>query len=66
VRCFGRQFEQGADRAAGLLAGAQFQHLAQQYENGDHRGGFEVNGDRAAHSRKPAGNIPGAKVAKRL
>ena len=49
ARRFRRQFEQGADRAAGLLAGAQFQHLAQQYENGDHRGGFEVNGDRAAH-----------------
>ena len=55
VRCFGRQFEQGADRAAGLLAGAQFQHLAQQYENGDHGGGFEINRDRAAHPAKSGG-----------
>ena len=28
ARCFGSQFKQGADRAAGLLACAQFQHLA--------------------------------------
>ena len=41
ARRLGRQLEQGADRAAGLFAGAQFQHLAEQYQNGDHRSGFE-------------------------
>ena len=30
ARRLGSQFQQGADRAAGLLAGAQFEHLAQQ------------------------------------
>ena len=44
ARRFGSQFQQRADRTAGLLAGTQFQHLAQQHENGDHRRGFEING----------------------
>src|SRR5580698_9026103 len=40
ARRLGSQFQQGADRAASLVAGAQFEHLAQQHKNGDHRRGL--------------------------
>ena len=38
-----REVEQRADGAAGLLAGAQFQHLPEQHQDGDHRRGFEID-----------------------
>ena len=42
-----REIEQRADRAGGRLAGAQFQHLAEQHQHGDDRGRLEIDGDRA-------------------
>ena len=53
LRC---EVEQRADRAAGLLAGAQFQHLAEQHQHRDDGGGLEVHRD--AHVR-PCGSRPG-------
>jgi len=35
-------------------------------QEGDDGGGFEINGNGAPISRNPAGNMPGAKVAKTL
>ena len=51
-RRLGREIEQGADRARGLLARAQLEHLAEQDENGDDGGGFEIDGDRAVRAAK--------------
>ena len=45
-----REVEQRADGAAGLLAGAQLQHLAEQHQHGDDGGGLEVDRDRAVHA----------------
>ena len=45
-----RQLQQRLDGAGCRLAGAQLEHLAQQHEHGNDRGGFEVNRDRAAMS----------------
>ena len=42
-----REIEQRADRARGLLAGAQLQHLAEQHQHGDDGGRFEIDRDRA-------------------
>ena len=42
-----RQFEQGADRAARLGAGAQFENLAQQNKHGNDRGRLEIDRNRA-------------------
>ena len=42
---FGAMPEQRADREAGAAAGPQLQHLAEQNEHGDHRGGVEVRFD---------------------
>ena len=42
--------EQGLDGARGLAAGAQLQHLTQEHQRGDHRGGLEVDRDHAAVS----------------
>ena len=50
-----RKIEQRADRAAGLLARSQLQHLPEQDERRDDRRGFEIDGDRAvvaAESRR--------------
>ena len=47
-----------ADRAAGAAAGAQFEHLSEQDEHGDHRRRFEVDADLAVllkRRRKDAG-----------
>jgi hypothetical protein len=44
----GREAEQGADRGAGALAGAQLDHLPEQHERDDPGGGLEVDGHRAA------------------
>ncbi|MPM71072.1 hypothetical protein SDC9_118035 [bioreactor metagenome] len=38
-----REVEQGPDRPRGLLAGAQFQHLAERDQDGDDGGGLEVD-----------------------
>ena len=43
-----REIEQRADRARGLLARAQLQHLAEQHQHGDDRGRLEIDRDRAA------------------
>jgi hypothetical protein len=40
---FWREAEQRFDSAAGALAGAQFQHLAEQHEHGDDGSRFKVN-----------------------
>ncbi len=48
ARGFGRQLQKGLDRARCRFARAQLEHLSQQDENRDDRGGFEVNRDRAA------------------
>ena len=50
-----RQLEQGADRAAGLLAGAQFQHLTQQDEDGNHGGALVIDSDSPAHHSEALG-----------
>ncbi len=47
-----REVEQGADRARGLLAGAQLEHLPEQDQHGDHRGRFEIDRDRAITAAK--------------
>ena len=47
-----REAEQRLDRAAGALTGAEFEHLAQQHQHGDDRGGLEVERGFAA--------VPGA------
>ena len=45
-RRLGREVEQGADRAGGLRPRPQLQHLAEQDENRDDRGGFEIDRNR--------------------
>ena len=47
---FRREVEQRPDRAAGLFARAQFEHLAEEHENGDHRRRLEIDRDRAVRS----------------
>ena len=47
-RGFRRQLQQRLDGAGGRLAGAQLQHLAEQHQYGNDRGGFEVDRNRAA------------------
>ena len=50
-----------------LLAGAQFQHLAEQHQHRDDGGRFVIDRDHAVHAAEDsAGNRPGAKVATRL
>ena len=65
-RGFGCEIEQRANGAAGLLARAQFEHLPEQHQHRDDRGGFEIDRDDAARCRKLSGNSPGANVAARL
>ena len=57
-----RELKQGFDGAAGAAARAQFQHLAQQHQHDDDRGGFEINIDPALvlHGM---GNKPGISIA---
>ncbi|GEM_PF-5777004 len=45
MRLFGGQAEEFLDRAAGLTAGAEFENLTQQDENGHHGGSVEVSLD---------------------
>src|SRR5439155_25030995 len=47
--------QQSFDRSAGLAAGAQLQHLAQQHQSGNHRSGVEVNAYLAAATMKRLG-----------
>ncbi len=47
MRGLRREIEQRADRARGLLAGAQLQHLAEQHQHGDDRRRLEIDRDRA-------------------
>jgi hypothetical protein len=55
-----RQPEQRADRAAGLLARAQLEHLAEQHQRDDHRRRLEVDADRPVRRRGTApGKSPG-------
>ena len=44
-----REVQQCSDGPAGLVARAQFQHLAQQHQHGDDSGGLKGNGNGAAH-----------------
>jgi hypothetical protein len=41
------EVEQGLDGARGLLPRTQFEHLTEQHQHRDHRGGFEVDRHRA-------------------
>ena len=43
------QREQCLDRAVGLRAGAQFEHLSHQHQRNDDGGGFEVQRNHAVH-----------------
>ena len=51
-RAVGRQRHQRADGAQGRGAGAQFQHLPEQHQHGDHRGGLEIKRDAAVRVAK--------------
>ncbi len=42
-----REIEQRLDGARGRLARAQFEHLADKHQHGDHAGGFEIDRHRA-------------------
>ncbi len=44
-RGFGRKRDERADRARGRSAGAQFEHLAEQYQHGDNAGSLEIKRD---------------------
>ena len=66
MRGLRRQIEQRADRARGLLAGAQLQHLSEQHQHGDDRRRLEIDRDRAVRPRNAGGNRPGANVATTL
>ena len=66
ARGSGREVQQRTNGAPGLLARPEFEHLAQQHQDGDHRGGLEIHRDAAVAERKPAGNRPGAIVATML
>ena len=63
TRSFRREIEQGPQRAGGLGARAQFQHLPEQDKNRDEGRRLEINPDRRlpfAEDRR--GNSPGATV----
>ena len=52
VRLLRGEIQQCANCAGGLLAGSQFQHLAQQDERGDHGCGFKIHRRAAIHPAK--------------
>ena len=54
-----REVEQGADRAAGLRARAQLQHLAEQGQRGDDRRRLEIDRDRAVRVAEGCGEQGG-------
>ena len=47
-RRFRRQIQQRADRISGPFPGAEFQYLAEQYENHDHGRSLEIDADMAS------------------
>ncbi len=47
------EIEERADRAAGPLARAQFEHLPQQHQHRDHRRRLEIDGDGSVRTAKP-------------
>ena len=51
-RGLGSEVEERLDGAAGLLARAQLEHLAQENQDRDDRGRLEVDGDRAVRAAK--------------
>ncbi len=51
------QIEQGLDGAAGPAAGAEFEHLTQQYQHHNHGGCLEVNGHLAIMAHAVRKNI---------
>src|SRR5262249_59787201 len=51
-RRLGRKIEERADSSRGLLARTQLEHLAEQNEDSDDRGGFKINRDRAVRAAK--------------
>ena len=60
------QAEQRLDRAAGLAASPQLQHLAQQDQNRDDGSCFEVKADMSGGIAKRGGKRPGAATAATL
>ena len=50
-----REIEQGFDGAARAAAGAEFEHLAEEHQHRDHRGGFKIDGDLARRVASSAG-----------
>ena len=54
-----REVEQRADGAAGLLARAQLEHLAEQHQHRDHRGGLEIDRDAAVGGAEAGGEQAG-------
>ena len=61
-----RKVEQRADRPAGPVTGAQFEHLAEQDQHGDDGRGLEIDRDAPPMSRKAGGKTPGASIATTL
>ena len=58
-RRFRREVEERADRTRGLLARAQFEHLAEQHQHGDDGGSFEIDGDRTIMATERRGKQRG-------
>ena len=58
-RPLGRQLQERADRGAGAAARAQLQHLSEQHQRHDHRGGLEVDGHAAVVSAERRRKQPG-------
>jgi hypothetical protein len=58
-----RQIEERANSSRGLLAGPQFENLAEQHQNGNHRRRLEIDGDRAVRLAESAGKICGRAAA---
>ena len=61
-----REVEQRADRAARALPRPQFQNLPKQHEDGDDRGGLEIDRHRAVGAAEGGREQPGARVATTL
>ena len=57
-----REIEQRADRARGLLAGAQLQHLTEQHQHGDDGGRLEIDRDRAVRVAERRRKQPAAQA----
>ncbi len=66
TRGLGREAEQLPDGGAGLAAGAQLEHLAEQDQRDDHRRGLEVHRHVAGRVAERRGKTPGARAATTL